>query len=206
MVFLRHRNNQKLTGLNDMKKIIFFTLLMLSQSAFADWVLNNKASKLNFITTKNASKTEVQTFKAMKGSVVNNQVSLTVDLKSVDTGIKIRDKRVRELFFNVVTFPSATVTVDISKAKIGSIKIGGSKVVKFDAVIDLHGVKRSVPVQLQVTALEKDKILVFSNQPVIVDLQNFKLLGGVNKLREIAKLKSINAAVPVTFSLLFDRK
>ena len=189
-----------------MKKIIFFTLLMLSQSAFADWVLNNKASKLNFITTKNASKTEVQTFKAMKGSVVNNQVSLTVDLKSVDTGIKIRDKRVRELFFNVVTFPSATVTVDISKAKIGSIKIGGSKVVKFDAVIDLHGVKRSVPVQLQVTALEKDKILVFSNQPVIVDLQNFKLLGGVNKLREIAKLKSINAAVPVTFSLLFDRK
>lgn len=190
-----------------MKKIIFLTLLMLSQSAFAEWVLNNKASTINFITTKNASKTEVQTFKAMRGGMSrDNQVAVMVDLNSVDTGIEIRDKRVRELFFDVVKFPKATVNVDISKAKIDSLKVGQSKAVKLDAVIDLHGIKRSMPVELQVTALEKNQILVFSNQPVIIDVQNFKLLDGVNKLREIAKLKSINAAVPVTFSLLFYQK
>ncbi|MCF7970233.1 MAG: YceI family protein [Methylococcaceae bacterium] len=189
-----------------MKKIIFFSLLMLSPSVFADWILDSSQSSLNFITTKNASKTEVQSFKTMQGGVKANQVTLTVDLSSVDTGIEIRDARLRELFFNVAKFPEATASLKIDSAVIKAIKLGHSQAMTLDATIDLYGIKQTLPIIVQVTALAEDKLLVFSKQPLIVNLSEFNLLEGVNKLREIAKLQSINAAVPVTFSLLFTGK
>ncbi|NOR79221.1 MAG: YceI family protein [Methyloprofundus sp.] len=199
-----------------MKKILFLTLLVLSNTAFArlnfvpsthvgEWVLNNQASKLNFITTKNASKTEVQTFKNLQGKIVGTKVSMSVDLSSVDTGIEIRDERLRKIFFNTVKFPEATVTIDLKKSDLNHIKQGDRKVLQLDAEVELQGIVQTIPVELQVIALEKNQLLVFSNQPIIVDLKNFNLLKGVNALREIAKLQSINAAVPVTFSLLFSK-
>jgi len=189
-----------------MKKIIFFSLLMLSQSILADWVLEKDQSVLNFITTKNASKTEVQSFDIMQGSIKQSLATLTVDLSSVDTGIDIRDERLRELFFNITKFPQATASLKIDTADIKAIKLGYSQEITLDAVINLHGVKQTLPVVVQVTQLKEGKLLVFSKQPLIVNLSKFNLLAGLNKLREIAKLQSINMAVPVTFSLLFTKK
>ena len=200
-----------------MKKIIFLTLLVLSSTSFAklnfvttthagQWVLNNKASTLNFITTMNASKTEVLTFKKLQGKIAGTKVTLSVDLSSVDTGIEIRDERLRELFFNIAKFPTATVTLDIKKSDIYPMKPGQIKTLALDAEITIQGIEQTMPVQLQVVELEKNQRLIFSSQPVIVDLKNFNLLKGVNALREIANLKSINTAVPITFSLLFTKQ
>lgn len=191
-----------------MKKIIFFffSLLIVSQSAFADWVLDTDQSILNFITTKNASKTEIQSFEAMQGRIKGNQAILRVDLSSVDTEIDIRDDRLRTLFFNIAKFPEATASLKIASADIKAIKLGYSEEMELDAVIDLYGVKQTLPVVVQVTRLKEGKLLVFSKQPLIVNLKNFNLLEGLNKLRDIANLQSINVAVPVTFSLLFTKK
>ena len=200
-----------------MKKIIFLTFLVLSNVAIAklnfittthtgQWALNNEASTLNFITTKNASKTEIQTFKKLQGKISGTLVTLSVDLGSVDTGIEIRDERLRELFFNIAKFPTATVTLDIKESDIYPMKPGQIKTLKLDAEITIQGIEQTMPIQVQVVELEKNQRLVFSSMPVIIDLKNFNLLKGVNALREIAKLQSINAAVPVTFSLLFSKQ
>ncbi|NOQ13466.1 MAG: YceI family protein [Methyloprofundus sp.] len=199
-----------------MRKILFLTLLVLSSTAFAklnfvtathagEWVLNNEASKLNFTTTKNASKTEVQTFKKLQGHIAGSQVVLNVDLSSVDTGIEIRDERLKTLFFNIVKFPTATVSIDLKKSDLNPIKQGQRKTLMLDAEVTIQGVTQTIPVEVQVITLAQNQRLVFSSQPIIIDLKNFNLLKGVNQLREIAKLKSINAAVPVTFSLLFSK-
>ncbi len=199
-----------------MRKILFLTLFVLSSTVFAklsfvtathtgEWTLNSEASKLNFITTKNASKTEIQTFKKLQGHISGSQVVLTVDLSSVDTGIEIRDERLKTLFFDIVKFPTATVSIDLKKSDLNPIKQGQRKTLQLDAEITIQGVTQTVPVEVQVITLAKNQRLVFSSQPIIIDLKNFNLLQGVNKLREIAKLKSINAAVPVTFSLLFSK-
>jgi len=199
-----------------MKKILFLTLLVLSSTAFAklnfvtsthvgEWTLNNEASKLNFITTKNASKTEIQTFNKLQGHVTGNQVVLSVDLASVDTGIEIRDERLRTLFFNIAKFPLATVAIDLKKSDLKSMKQGERKVLKLSADITIQDITQTMDVEVQLITLGKNQLLVFSNQPIIVDLKNFDLLKGVNALREIAKLQSINSAIPVTFSLLFSR-
>ena len=200
-----------------MRKILFLALLILSNTAFArlnfvttthagEWVLNNKASTLNFITTKNASKTEVQTFKKIQGKISGTKVTLSVDLSSVDTGTAILDERLQELFFNVAKFPAAIVTIDIKKSDIYPMKPGQIKNLELDATITLQGITQTMPVKLQVVELDKNRRLVFSSYPIIINLKNFNLLKGVNALREIANLKSINAAVPVTFSLLFTKQ
>jgi len=200
-----------------MKKIIFLALLVVSNVVIAklnfvttshpgQWVLNNKASTLNFITSKNASKTEVQTFKKLRGHIADTKVSMTVDLNSVDTGIEIRDERIRELFFDIVHFPTAEISITLNKSDLKFIKQGQAKILKLDADIELQGEVQTIPVELQIVALDKNQLLVFSRLPVIVDLKNFNLLKGVNALREIAKLQSINTTIPVTFSLLFSHQ
>ncbi|WP_428357533.1 YceI family protein [Methyloprofundus sp.] len=189
-----------------MKNTLFIALLMLSQSVLAEWVLDNKASTLDFTTTKNVSKTEVQSFNSMQGQIKGNKATITVDLSSVDTGIEIRDQRIQELLFKVVKFPSATATINIKESDVKLMKTGQVKNMQVDAVIDLHGVKQTAPVRVQIVALAKNSRLVISTHPVIINLTNYNLIKGVNALRDIAKLKSINAAVPVTFSLLFTQK
>lgn len=200
-----------------MKKVVLLSLLLLSNIAVAklsfvttthpgQWVLNNEASTLNFTTTKNSSKTEVQSFKQFQGHISGTKVNLTVDLNSVDTGIGIRDQRIKELFFEIAQFPTATVTIDLNKSDLKQIKIGHTKTLTEQATIEIHGEKQTIPVELQVISIDHNKLLVFSRLPVIIDLKNFNLVNGVNALREIAKLQSINTAVPVTFSLLFSHQ
>jgi polyisoprenoid-binding protein YceI len=198
-----------------MKKILL-VLLMVSQSALAQvnlgeqkntsWTLNNQASSLIFVTTKNASKTEVQSFEAIKGQIKNKKASLSIDLTSVVTGIEIRDERIKDLFFETKLFPQAKVSINLANSKIGAMEVGEVKNIELDALLDIHGVKQKLPLKAQVILLKNKTLLVNSVEPLIVNLQKFKLLEGVNLLREIAHLKSINAAIPVSFNLMFTQQ
>jgi len=195
-----------------MKKILL-VLLCISPSIFAQvnlgtgqgshWALNKKASSLTFVTTKNASKTELQSFQKITGKIKNNVASLAVDLNSVSTKIDIRDERLRDLFFETKLFPQASVAIKLSNSDIKRMQVGDVKDIELEAELNIHGVKQKTVVNTQVVFLEEGKLLVNSSKPLIINLQNFKLLKGVNLLREIANLKSINAAVPVTFNLMF---
>ncbi len=189
-----------------MKKIIFITLLIFSHSAFAEWVLDQRSSIINFTTTKNSSKTEVQTFNKIVGNINAKRAILKVDLSSVDTGIAIRDTRLRELFFDVMKFPAARVSLDVRKAQLDKLQPGQRKTLQLDAVIDLHGVQKTLPVKVQIIAFAEGQIMVTSKEPLIIDLKDFDLLSGVEALRAIARLTSINTAIPVTFNLFFIKK
>lgn len=129
-----------------------------------------------------------------------------MDLSTVDTGEEIFDERLRDLFFNIVKFPVVTVTINIKKSDIYPMKPGQIKNLELDAEITIQGISQTQMLELQVVELDKNRRLVFSSYTVIINLKNFNLMKGVNALREIANLKSINAAVPVTLSLLFTKQ
>jgi len=59
---------------------------------------------------------------------------------------------------------------------------------------------------VRVVKLSKDRILAASVKPIIVNADQYELLGGVEKLREVANLPSISTAVPVTFSFVFKQQ
>jgi hypothetical protein len=54
-----------------------------------------------------------------------------------------------------------------------------------------------------VTADSSGTLRVLSSRPVILDAKQFGLVDGVTALREIAGLKSISTAVPVSIYLVF---
>ena len=47
-----------------------------------------------------------------------------IDLASVNTGVEIRDERMREIFFQVADFPSATVTAQLDPQQFAALDSG----------------------------------------------------------------------------------
>ncbi len=175
-------------------------------SPAGDWTLQADASNLSFVSIKNNAVTEVHRFTSLTGSVSETGVaSLSVDLNSVDTGIEIRDQRMRDLLFETTLHPQAEVSLKVDAEEIGNIEPGKFKLLDSEATLALHGLSVTVPATLRVSRLDARHWLVTSEEPVVVNAAQFNLLEGLDKLREIAGLNAIAAGSPVSFSLLFKR-
>lgn len=185
----------------------FFTLfigILFTLPTLANWQLVNEKSQFNFITTKNNNVTEVHKFTQLKGAVSpKGQVSLTLDLSSVETNIPIRNERMQKFLFNTGLFPKATFTAMLNQSDIDSLNVGDLKQIDLAGEINLHGIKQAVNTRVQVIKLKDNALQVSSLQPIIIQAGTFDLTAGVEKLQALAHLSSINSAVPVTFSLTF---
>ena len=178
----------------------------VSQIAVADWSLDNNNSRLNFVTTKKGSVSEIQTFKSLSGNIdAKGHINFSIDLNSVDTAIPIRDERMQEHLFNTAKFPAMTLTATIASDTLSAMTSGTSKVIDIKADINLHGIKATMPASVLVSKLSKGTILVTSYKPVIIKADTFKLTAGIDKLKALAKLPSIDYTVPVSFSLTFNQ-
>ncbi len=189
-----------------MNKFIASVLLLISVQCQAAWQLNSDHSILSFMSTKNGDIMEVHEFDRFTASIdTQGKAKLDIDLSSVNTGIEVRDKRMRDLLFNTTEFSKATIIVDINNTYIDGLKIGQTQELDLDAELQLHGQTDTINTPVSVTRTAKDKLLVVNLLPVIIDADDYELLSGVAKLQEIAGLKSISGKVPVNFILSFTR-
>lgn len=173
---------------------------LLASSAFADWVLNNDNSVFYFVSTKKETISEVHTFKSLSGKITEDgKAELAIDLSSVDTKVDIRNERMQKHFFEIDKFTTATVSLDLGS---DGIKPGEADIT---ATLSLHGVEKELPAKVLVMDAE-DTITVFSSAPVMVNTDDFELGAGLDMLKKLAALDSINKAVPVTFMLSFDKQ
>lgn len=177
-------------------------LPFISLPCFAQWQLDNDASRLSFLTTKNAQVTETHHFTSLNGNLSDaGQLTVNIDLSSVETHIPIRNERMQKFLFDTVTFPQATVSATLP-AKVLDMPVGSSQAIDLPAQLDLHGTKAPVTFALQVTRTQRG-FTATTTKPTVINAQAFELQGGVKKLQELAKLSSITSAVPVTFTVNF---
>lgn len=168
------------------------------------WALSADQSRLAFVSVKSGNTGEAHSFKTLDGTVAaDGSVKLGIDLASVDTGVDIRNQRMRDMLFEVAQFPKAILTAKIDPAAIGALKAGERKAMAVPVTLDLHGTTNAIEAQLMVTRLAGGAILVETAAPLIIDAASVGLGGGVEMLREVAKLPAISTAVPVTASLVF---
>lgn len=185
---------------------VLVLLLFLSPTLQAGWQLVNEASLLAFVTIKKNSKAEVGHFKQLRGVIHDDgQVSIEINLASVDTKIPVRDERIREKLFETGAFPSALLESRVNMEQIGKLAPGEATTTRVKLKLSLHGRQKELEAVLHVTALKGGKLLVHSVAAVIVDAADFGLKEGIDTLRSIAKLPSIATAVPVTVSLVFQK-
>ncbi|MEN0036821.1 MAG: cellulase family glycosylhydrolase [Cellvibrio sp.] len=173
----------------------------------AAWSLDTTASYLNFVTTKNTSNVEVHNFTTINGSISSaNVATLTIDLSTVNSGVALRDQRMRDLLFDVVNFPSATVTVPVPATLISSLAVGQSATTDISATLNLHGVNGTITTKVSVQKLSSNRVLVQSLSPILVKAGDYALADGVEALRAAVGIASINVSVPVDFALVFDAR
>lgn len=172
----------------------------------ADWMLDSDNSALSFVSTKAINIAEVHRFAELEGRISEaGEVDLTIALASVDTGIELRDERMREMLFDTANYATAKVTATIDVDDFDSLAPGDTREVMVDATLALHGESKLLPIQLLVTRSGESRMLVTTAKPVVVNAPEFKLAEGVERLREVAGLPNISTAVPVTFVLSFER-
>ncbi|MEM8800645.1 MAG: YceI family protein [Pseudomonadota bacterium] len=170
----------------------------------ATWFLASDASSLNFISVKNEDIGETHAFQSLRGSIdPDGNARLVVDLTSVETGIDIRNQRMKELFFEVGRYGEASFFLKVATA-LKSIPPGAHEAVDVIGSLNLHGETVALEASLIVNRLSETRVAVSSLTPILVHTEDFKLVEGLNRLRTIAGLDSIQPLVPVTFNLVFE--
>lgn len=189
-----------------LKTVLPLGLLLLSLGAqAATWQIDNAQSQLSFVSTKKVNIAEVHHFGELAGGLNEaGEFELVIDLESVNTGIDIRDSRMREFLFDVVEFPKANINAKVDPAFVDSLAVGQSKVLGVEGELSLHGHNQPLSFDVLVTKISESELLVVSAKPLILNVADFELVQGVEKLREIAGLPSISHAVPVSFYLTLN--
>jgi hypothetical protein len=104
------------------------------------------------------------------------------------------------MFFEVASFPNATVTGQLSDDMLSELADGAVVEQVLPLTLSLHGVEASVTAHLRAAPAEGGWHIA-TLQPILIKAEDFALTDGVEALRTIAGLQAISAAVPVTVDL-----
>jgi polyisoprenoid-binding protein YceI len=133
----------------------------------------------------------------------DGKVQLGIDLDSVETLIPIRNERMRELLFDTARFPAAKISAQVDPVILTATADGGVVTADLPITLSLHGIEQTLTAPVVVVREGDDRLRVLTSRPVLVNAVDFGLDSGITALREIAGLKAISVAVPVTLQLVF---
>ena len=178
-----------------------------AHAAKAEWHLDNKDSRLDFVSVKKGNIGEVHHFDTLSGVIRSDgRTAITIDLASVQTWIKIRNERLEKYLFETSKFPTATITTMLDMKQFEHLDVGEQMSTSTEVTLTLHGVSHKVEAGLQIFRLTKNRVLVIPDEIIMLDASAYDLKSGLEKLKELAGLESISTAVPVDFHFVFERR
>ena len=170
-----------------------------------DWILNATASKLTYQSVKKNTVVETNSIRNIAGTLTQDgQAKVVFDLDSVDTGIDLRNVRMRFLFFETFKYPKAEVTAKVDPAAFAELPSKRRMSSKLPFVLNLHGVDKTLEANVVVTMITDDMVSVASESPVAVNVADFGLLPNIEKLQTAANVTNIVPAASVSFDFVFN--
>lgn len=170
------------------------------QAGESVWKIEPENSSIAFASIKNDAIGETHHFNDLSGSVdANGNVSVDIDLASVETYIDIRNERMREFVFNNV--PSAKLTAEVEMQDLVELEVGSSTTTDAFGTLSLLGTEVDVDAVLFVTRLSEDKVMVSTDGMAMLNIADAGISDGIDKLQEIAGLDSITRVSPITMRL-----
>ena len=187
--------------------ITFLLLAGAALSARADWYLDGESSRLSFVSTKNANVSEVQRFLVLHGKVdPEGLAQVEVELESINSGIPLRDERMRKELFQIDRFPDALITTKIDLRPINDLAPGAQLELRLPLTVELHGKQHEYPGELLATRLDDRRFQVVTLEPLVINAEDFDLAPGLETLRKMAGLSAISLSVPVGAVLIFTAR
>ncbi|MDH0730030.1 YceI family protein [Pseudomonas sichuanensis] len=175
--------------------------------AHANWHLDGESSRLSFVTGKNGEIAEVNRFLVLHGKVDRKGAAeVSIEMDSVSSGIPLRDERLRDELFEVERFAEGKVQAQIDLRPINDLANGAQLELRLPVNVTVHGQTHSYNTLLLATRLDERRFQVVTLEPLILHASDFALLPGLERLRKVAGLKSINPSVPVNAVLIFNAR
>lgn len=176
----------------------------LAAPAQAAWYLDYESSRLNFVSSRDAGGAENNRFLVMHGTVDDQgQAQLRIELDSVLSGVPLRDERLREVLFETERYPEATIGAHLDLGPILGLASGAQLEMALPLRLELHGASHAYRAEVLVTRLDERRFQVVTLAPLILQLGDFGLAPGVERLRQLAGLRGIDLSVPVGAVLIF---
>ena len=169
------------------------------------WTLDAAGSTLTYQSVKKNTVVETNKLRNLSGEVLpDGSAKVTIDLNSVDSGIDVRDVRMRFLFFQTFKFPTATVTTKIDPAVVADLPTRRRLKTPLHFTLDLHGFSREFDANVVVTLISDTQVSVASETPIEIKVADFGLLPAVEKLEQAGDVQNIVPVASVSFDFLFD--
>lgn len=169
------------------------------------WRLDPEASELRFVSIKNGDLAEANRFGTLSGLITDQgRAQIRILLDSVDTGIDLRNVRLRFMLFETFLHPEAIVTTQLDPTRLRDLADRHRVETELNYALSLHGMTLSDRAKVAVTPLGPDRVMVSSTAPIPVSATKFGMGAGITKLQEAAEVAVVPVAV-VSFDLVFDR-
>jgi outer membrane protein OmpA-like peptidoglycan-associated protein len=169
-----------------------------------DWVLDPRQSHVYLQTEKGSHIVEKHEFTSVDGNVSRNgDASLKIDLASMETGIDIRNVRMRFLLFETFKFPKAEIIAKLDKSKLATLATAARISYTLAAHVNLHGITRDFDIPVTIARLNDTTVTVSTIKPVEVGAESFDFMKGIAKLSDAAEGISIVPTASISFDLSF---
>jgi OOP family OmpA-OmpF porin len=192
-----------------LRALILLMVCLGPARAFADpaWVLDPAASSLSYQSIKKNSIVETNSIRNITGRIEpDGAASIALDLNSVDTGVDLRNVRMRFLFFETFKYPTAMLTAQVDPADFADLPTRRRVVVPLDFRLSLHGVEKALKSEVVVTLITDGMVSVASKSPIAVQVEDFGLLPAIEKLEQAANVTNIVPTASVSFDFVFGKE
>jgi OmpA-OmpF porin, OOP family len=192
------------------RPILFFALVWCGLGAGVveaapSWTLDSANSTLTYQSVKKNTVIETNKLRNLTGTITaDGQASVAVDLNSVDSGIDIRDVRMRFLFFETFKFPTATVAAKLDPALFADLPSKRRMKFNLPFTLGLHGLTKDFRADVVVTWIGDGMVSVASDSPVEIKVEDFGLLAAITKLEQAGDVSNIVPIASVSFDFVFN--
>lgn len=170
----------------------------------ASWSLLPQQSHLGVMSIKKGDIAEIHSFADLSGQIApDGSAVVAVGLESVETGVDIRNVRMRFLFFEIDSHPKAEIRTTLNPGALAPLWESRRMTLDLPFRLRLHGQEHDMDVPVVVSRLGPKTVSVASAAPVLIDLADFGLTEGLGRLSAAVGDIDITPVVPVHFSLAF---
>jgi len=189
-----------------MKGVVFFILLSVSSHGFAEWTLSNKASSFNYFGSKN-NIVEVNSFTNIDGSISDQgKLVLKIDLSSIETNNTRDNLQIQELLLETKQFQEAVFSFDLGENFLQELDLYHAKKIVKKAVFIFHGIAQKIDTIFLITRIKNDFLIVKTFQPIMLNLTDYGLNNGLDRLRQVKTFKNITNHAPLSLNLFFSNQ
>ena len=194
-----------------MKLMSLSAALVMGLSAMAQagghgpsWKLDAASSKVAFGSVKKDKVGEVHTFSGLSGGVNDEgKVTVEIDVASVETNIDIRNKRMLKFVLNAA--PKAKLTAQLDMAELNALKPGDTTDIDVEGKLSINGAEVEIEATMFVARLGEKKVMVTTDEMLMVSTADLGIDAGIDKLMQLAKLPGITRVTPVTLRFVFTQ-